>query len=82
MIGAESTRSRASSGRFSRFIDAANHASLGLQEAFGFRQVGYLPSVGYEFGHWTDTVDGPALARTGRYPPRRGRRQLAASAWR
>ena len=24
--------------------------------AFGFRQVGYLSSVGNKFGHWTDTV--------------------------
>jgi len=38
------------------YIDAANRASLGLHEAFGFRQVGCLPSVGYKFGHWTDTV--------------------------
>ena len=38
------------------YIDAANRASLGLHEAFGFRQVGYLPSVGYKFGHWTDTA--------------------------
>jgi L-amino acid N-acyltransferase YncA len=38
------------------YIDAANRASLGLHEAFGFRQVGYLPSVGYKFGRWTDTV--------------------------
>ena len=38
------------------YIDAANRASLGLHEAFGFRQVGYLPSVGYKFGRWTDTA--------------------------
>jgi L-amino acid N-acyltransferase YncA len=38
------------------YIDAANSASLGLHETFGFRQVGYLPSVGYKFGRWTDTV--------------------------
>jgi len=38
------------------YIDAANRASLGLHEGFGFRQVGYLPSVGYKFGRWTDTV--------------------------
>jgi L-amino acid N-acyltransferase YncA len=38
------------------YIDAANRASLALHEAFGFGQVGYLPSVGYKFGHWTDTV--------------------------
>jgi hypothetical protein len=38
------------------YIAAANVASLKLHEGFGFRQVGYLPSVGYKFGHWTDTV--------------------------
>jgi L-amino acid N-acyltransferase YncA len=38
------------------YIDAANAASLGLHEAFGFRRVGYLPAVGYKFGRWTDTV--------------------------
>jgi L-amino acid N-acyltransferase YncA len=38
------------------YIDAANGPSLRLHEAFGFRQVGYLPSVGYKFAHWTDVV--------------------------
>ena len=38
------------------YIDAANSASLVLHERFGFRQVGYLPSIGFKFGHWTDTV--------------------------
>ncbi len=38
------------------YIDAANRASLALHERFGFRQVGCLPSIGYKFGHWTDTV--------------------------
>jgi L-amino acid N-acyltransferase YncA len=38
------------------YIDAANGASLKLHEGFGFRQVGSLPSVGYKFGRWTDTV--------------------------
>jgi L-amino acid N-acyltransferase YncA len=38
------------------YIDSANKASLGLHETFGFRQVGYLPSIGFKFGHWTDTV--------------------------
>ena len=38
------------------YIDAANQASLGLHETFGFRQVGYLPSIGFKFGHWTDSV--------------------------
>jgi len=38
------------------YIDAANKASLGIHERFGFRQVGFLPQVGYKFGHWTDSV--------------------------
>jgi L-amino acid N-acyltransferase YncA len=38
------------------YIDSANRASLALHESFDFRQVGYLPSVGYKFGRWTDTV--------------------------
>jgi L-amino acid N-acyltransferase YncA len=38
------------------YIDAANTASLRLHETFGFRQVGYLPSIGFKFGRWTDSV--------------------------
>jgi L-amino acid N-acyltransferase YncA len=38
------------------YIDAANQASLRLHESLGFRQVGYLPSIGYKFGRWTDSV--------------------------
>lgn len=38
------------------YIDAANTASIRLHESCGFRQVGYLPSIGYRFGRWTDTV--------------------------
>jgi L-amino acid N-acyltransferase YncA len=38
------------------YIDSANTASLKLHETFGFRQVGYLPSIGYKFRRWTDTV--------------------------
>jgi L-amino acid N-acyltransferase YncA len=38
------------------YIDAANMASIRLHEFCGFRRVGYLPSVGYKFGHWTDAV--------------------------
>lgn len=38
------------------YIDAANEPSLRLHEAAGFKRVGYLPSVGYKFGHWTDVV--------------------------
>ena len=38
------------------YIDAANQASMRLHDSFGFRQVGYLPSIGYKFGRWTDSV--------------------------
>jgi len=38
------------------YIDGANKPSLGLHEKFGFRQVGFLPQVGYKFGHWTDSI--------------------------
>jgi L-amino acid N-acyltransferase YncA len=38
------------------YIDGANQASLHLHESMGFRQVGYLPSIGYKFGRWTDSV--------------------------
>jgi L-amino acid N-acyltransferase YncA len=38
------------------YIDAANKPSIGLHEGCGFRQVGYLPSVAYKFGQWTDMV--------------------------
>lgn len=38
------------------YIDAANRPSLQLHEALQFRQVGYLPSIGFKFGRWTDVV--------------------------
>jgi L-amino acid N-acyltransferase YncA len=38
------------------YIDAANKASIGLHASCGFREVGYLPSVAYKFGQWTDMV--------------------------
>jgi L-amino acid N-acyltransferase YncA len=38
------------------YIDGANVASLKLHERFGFRQVGFLPSIGFKFGRWTDSV--------------------------
>ncbi len=38
------------------YVDAANLPSIRLHEAAGFREVGRLPSVGYKFGHWTDSV--------------------------
>jgi len=38
------------------YIDGANEASLRLHTSFGFHEVGRLPSVGYKFDHWTDSV--------------------------
>jgi phosphinothricin acetyltransferase len=38
------------------YIDGANQASLKLHEGMGFRQVGYLPEIGFKFGRWTDSV--------------------------
>jgi phosphinothricin acetyltransferase len=38
------------------YIDASNQASLKLHESFGFVRVGYLPSVGFKFGKWADSV--------------------------
>jgi L-amino acid N-acyltransferase YncA len=38
------------------YIDAANRPSIQLHEAFGFRQVGLLPSIGFKFAKWTDSV--------------------------
>ena len=38
------------------YIDAANAASIRLHENCGFREVGRLPSIGYKFGKWTDSV--------------------------
>ena len=38
------------------YVDAANGPSLQFHEAFGFCRVGVLPSVGFKFGRWTDSV--------------------------
>jgi len=38
------------------YIDGSNAASIKLHEAAGFRQVGFLPAIGYKFGKWTDCV--------------------------
>ena len=38
------------------YIDASNLPSIQLHEAFGFRQAGYLPSIGFKFGRWTDSI--------------------------
>ena len=38
------------------YIDGTNEASLRLHESCGFVQAGVLKSIGYKFGHWTDSV--------------------------
>jgi phosphinothricin acetyltransferase len=38
------------------YIDSVNAASLRLHESVGFERSGVLRSVGFKFGHWTDTV--------------------------
>ena len=38
------------------YIDSTNIPSLRLHELFGFERVGLLPSIGFKFGHWTDTM--------------------------
>lgn len=37
-------------------VGSPEPASIALQEALGFRQVGRLTSVGFNFGRWPDTV--------------------------
>jgi len=36
--------------------DSANHASIRLHERLGFRTCGVIPSVGFKFGRWVDSV--------------------------
>ncbi len=36
--------------------DSANEASIGLHERLGFRRCGLVPSVGFKFGRWVDSV--------------------------
>jgi L-amino acid N-acyltransferase YncA len=36
--------------------DSANHPSIGLHRALGFREVGTLEAVGFKFGRWVDSV--------------------------
>lgn len=38
------------------YIDAANTASIKLHENCGFQQVGRLPSIGFKFGRWIDSM--------------------------
>jgi phosphinothricin acetyltransferase len=36
--------------------DSANHGSIGVHRALGFRQVGLLAASGWKFGRWLDVV--------------------------
>jgi phosphinothricin acetyltransferase len=36
--------------------DSANTASIALHRRMGFRMIGTLPSVGFKFGRWVDSV--------------------------
>ncbi len=36
--------------------DSANAASIRLHAAFGFQTIGTLPSIGFKFGRWVDSV--------------------------
>lgn len=36
--------------------DSANAGSIALHRSLGFQMVGTLPSVGYKFGRWVDSV--------------------------
>jgi L-amino acid N-acyltransferase YncA len=36
--------------------DSANHASIGLHAACGFKHAGLLPGVGFKFDRWVDSV--------------------------
>ena len=51
---------RAQAGGFRQMIavigDSQNHGSIGLHAALGFRHIGTLPSVGFKFGRWLDSV--------------------------
>jgi phosphinothricin acetyltransferase len=53
--------------------DTDNSASIGLHEACGFARVGMLPSVGFKFGRWVDSVlMERGLADADRSPPGAG----------
>jgi L-amino acid N-acyltransferase YncA len=38
------------------YLYPANQPSPRLHEACAFRRVGLLPSIGFKFGHWVDSV--------------------------
>ena len=53
--------------------DTDNSASIGLHEVCGFARVGMLPSVGFKFGRWVDSVlMQRGLAAADRSPPGAG----------
>jgi L-amino acid N-acyltransferase YncA len=53
--------------------DTDNTASIGLHEACGFARVGMLPSTGFKFGRWVDSVlMQRGLAEADRSPPGAG----------
>lgn len=57
--------------------DSANGASIGLHAACGFARVGVLPSTGFKFGRWVDSVlMQRALADGDRSPPGAGGAQF------
>ena len=51
---------RCSSGPWKQMIaiigDSANHGSINLHRALGFREVGTLEAVGFKLGRWVDSV--------------------------
>ncbi len=36
--------------------DSANHGSIGVHAAAGFKQVAFLPAIGFKFGRWVDSI--------------------------
>ena len=36
--------------------DSANQASVRLHERHGFKRCGFIPSVGFKFGRWVDSI--------------------------
>lgn len=49
--------------------DSANDASIRLHERFGFVRTGLLPSVGWKFGRWVDSVLMQRALGTGNHTP-------------
>ena len=51
---------RCSAGTWKQMVaiigDSANHGSINLHRALGFREVGTLEAVGFKLGRWVDSV--------------------------